>query len=472
MDIKSTLQFVGVETTERNATTNAVISSGVRLVTSAQKQRSYDEYAKRRKPLILQLNPTAQRQIGSTNLYGVLSYTTRVFKPGFGVSRFYTVENDIWRDTQYGPLGLYTLEKIYGRPTATPTGSDKAYKIWPNVERRQAAETDLLIKLKQRYEGPGTPSGSLAESVAEIDKTGEWFYDRVKSISHAISGVWKKDWNQVREGVQGAYAQRTLLSFDAKTGRMRRGAPKKVAGFDKRPLPKREPPGWSTRDVSDRYFEVHFALSPVLSDVALGAVEVGKLFEAFAKMTKYTGRDVVSVNHERTLVPTYWPVGSGAGTGKSPSCKVRFETLDAVKVTAIYQLEDDFAARLAHAGIAVSSLAVIAHARTPFSWLLDWSVGIGDYLEAMNADAGMRFVTGWDVHVIELKKVEFYDFQNGDAYNVTQVRSPAWKSRSVVRSVRTSSPRPYTVVKSPLSSDHAITALALVRGMLPKRLFK
>lgn len=456
-----------VATQQFNATTGQPMGSEVlRADSYACVQRSYDLYTKRPKPLILLTSPTSQRQVGSWCLYGSVSYRTRAFKPNFGVSQFYKVNYDTLVDTQYGPLGLYALEKITGGVlSAFPSGTDKNYKTWANVERRQACETKLLKKLKRKYESPEAPDGNLTETFAEADKTFEWLYQRTKSIAHVLDGVHKRNWVQVREGVRGAYKQRTVLTFNPKTGRMQRGTPK-VTAFDKRPLSLNQPDGWSTKDISDIYLEVHFALSPLLSDAASVCVDFAKLVEErLSKLIKVSATDVVGYKYDRVLKPKYWPVGSGAGTGQMPSFSARFRVRDVMKVTAVYEIVDDWAVRLQQAGVSLNGLGQAVYARSPWSWLLDWGVGISEYLEAVNADAGMRFVSGYDVRRIDVHDYEFTHVSNGDAYDVVLDRTPAWRLKSTERSVRTSSPRAYTMVKSPLGTSHAVTALALMRSL-------
>lgn len=456
-----------VTTTIRNATTGLPIGApGLRGDAYGCIQRSYDLYTKRPKPLILLTSPTSQRQVGSWNGYGTVSYRTRNYKPNVGVNQFVQVDDDVLVDTQYGPLGLYAFEKITGGVlSAFPTGTDKDYKTWVNVERRQTCETKLLKKLKRKYEGPAAPDGNLTETFAEADKTFEWLHQRVKSIAHVVDGVHKRNWVQVREGIRGAYKERTVLQFNRKTGRMEKGSPR-VAAFDKRPLQLQQPEGWSTMDISNAYLEVHFALNPLLSDAASVCVDFAKLVEErLSKLIKVSATDVVGYSFTRQLKPKYWPVGSGAGTGQMPVFTATFRARDVMKVTAVYEIVDDWAVRLQQAGVSLNGLGQAAFARSPWSWLLDWSVGISDYLEAVNADAGMRFISGYDVRRVDLHDFEFLHVSNGDALNVVLNRTCFWRLKSTERSVRTSAPRAYTLVKSPVSTSHSVTALALVRSL-------
>lgn len=460
---------VSTLTQVRRASNNALLSETVRFEDSWSVDRSFDPYAKRRKPKILKLSPTSQRRVGASARHGLVSYKTRPYKVGISPEQYVQMTADTLVDSQYGKLNLATFEKITnGLLSAFPTGSDSGYKTWANVERRQACETKLLIKLKRKYEGPEAPDGNLTETFAEADKTMIWLSDRVKSIAHILDGVKKGNWVQVRDGVRGAYKKRTLLSFDPRTGKMKRGTPRPT-GFDKRPLPRYQPEGWSTRDAADRYLEVHFAVEPILNDAASVCVDFAKLVETQLNMlVDVSATDVVSESFTRALKPKYWPVGGGVGTGQMPVFNCSFRVRDVMKVTAVYVIEDEWRARLTQAGVSLGGLAQAAYARSPYSWLLDWGVGVGEYLEAVNADAGARFVAGYDVRRLDVTDFVFTHVSNGDAREVSVLQEPIFVLKSTERSVRTSAPRAYTQVKSPVSTSHALTAAALIRSLFPR----
>lgn len=106
--------------------------------------------------------------------------------------------------------------------------------------------------------------------------------------------------------------------------------------------------------------------------------------------------------------------------------------------------------------------AVIAWELVPYSFVVDWAIPIGNVLEAATATQGLDFVWG--------SSTQRY-FTDGEIHFKTTaipVITPGYAKFykfALRRSVYTSFPRPVLYAKSPFSSSHLTSALALLRQL-------
>nr|UJQ85902.1 MAG: putative maturation/attachment protein [Leviviridae sp.] len=130
-------------------------------------------------------------------------------------------------------------------------------------------------------------------------------------------------------------------------------------------------------------------------------------------------------------------------------CKIRNETL----------------ASLTRIGLA--DPLQVAWAVVPFSFVVDWFLPVGSYLEALSATHGVDFLSGTRVSRVE------FDFiaSSQPPLNQTNVvsREGSFRSRhygvATHRDVLVSFPLPMLYLKSPFSVSHATSALALMRSL-------
>lgn len=118
------------------------------------------------------------------------------------------------------------------------------------------------------------------------------------------------------------------------------------------------------------------------------------------------------------------------------------------------------------AALGLTNPLAIAWEAVPFSFVADWFVPIGNYVNAMDATLGWNFRAGSISRRIK---------QKGTASQRARYDYPEWKnltvsgyascqSWSLQRSVLTSFPYPATIFpKNPLSTSHVVSALALLR---------
>jgi len=137
------------------------------------------------------------------------------------------------------------------------------------------------------------------------------------------------------------------------------------------------------------------------------------------------------------------------------------------RMYAYYRMRNPKLAALSTLGLI--NPALIVWEKIPYSFVVDWFMPVGDWLNSLTAAAGYDFITGcqstrsvvtsisttWDPWL-----VSNYYYVSGDPANAYS----SYKLGRMDRVVLTSSPVPGLYVKSPLSTVHLANALALLRN--------
>lgn len=120
--------------------------------------------------------------------------------------------------------------------------------------------------------------------------------------------------------------------------------------------------------------------------------------------------------------------------------------------------------------IGLTNPAEIVWEATPYSFLLDWIVPIGNFLGALTATEGTRFVAGTKTRSTRVTRhhalIPTSKIVGGDKWIGGGTSSAVSSAFSMSREVYLASPIPSLYIKNPLSAGHAINALALLRGLL------
>jgi len=106
----------------------------------------------------------------------------------------------------------------------------------------------------------------------------------------------------------------------------------------------------------------------------------------------------------------------------------------------------------------------------PYSFVVDWFLPIGSWLQSQSADAGFTFKGGSlsqksSLFGARTSNVEWEDFQNASTSfrAIGSLPIVNGKAESFVRTCLDSSPVPGVYVKNPLSPKHMLNGLALLR---------
>lgn len=208
--------------------------------------------------------------------------------------------------------------------------------------------------------------------------------------------------------------------------------------------------------LADNWLALQYGVKPLLNDV-YGAAE------HLAQNPKpptfiVTGNGHANDSHQEYDYP---------GAGNSGRIIVKELDYDSrAKVQVRYQVANHAVKSMSQLGIV--NPATLAWELLPWSFVVDWFLPVGDYLAGLNYDAGLEFVTGCE---IQFTKNSWTHTLTGNdfisqPYRYTIGRTELGTS-SNIRHDRTriyGSPGPVTPsFKNPLSTDHMLNALALLR---------
>ncbi|UJQ84929.1 MAG: putative maturation/attachment protein [Cunavirus faecivicinum] len=287
---------------------------------------------------------------------------------------------------------------------------NSTYKIAVSPNLMIRADTEALVKVKDMKVNYGE---ALAEARSTIRHLAKTSITLVRAIKFARSGQWHRVAKELG-----------LRKDQVLTGK----AP------------------------ANRWLEYQFGWMPLLGDIK-GTMDL--LNEGFRKKG-FTFSVVRQVQSEGLpLVLTAFDANTNYdGTSKylcktKMYCKIRNENL----------------ASLTRIGLA--DPLQVAWALVPFSFVVDWVLPVGSYLEALSATHGVDFISGTRVHRVE------FDFVASSQPPINQLnvikRQGSFRSRhigvSTQRDVLTKFPLPMLYFKSPFSVSHGVSALALIRSL-------
>lgn len=208
------------------------------------------------------------------------------------------------------------------------------------------------------------------------------------------------------------------------------------------------------KDAGSRWLEYQYGWMPLLSDIS-GAVDTvanGFVREPRISATRVIREDLPQVPPTTVIVGGF-PWDSTHNVSGFRLVKVRLD----FKV-------DGVAADMSRFGL-LNPLAV-AWELVPFSFLVDWVLPIGDFLNALDATSGLTFIGGSET---------LYWKQQGTSKGTCAVKRPDFNrsirlsaviddfdlQRSAIKSVRV----PLPSFKSPVSVGHAANAVALFSAL-------
>lgn len=214
----------------------------------------------------------------------------------------------------------------------------------------------------------------------------------------------------------------------------------KLLGLSGKPL-------GSGKTFASRWLEYQFAWTPLMSDIygtsellKQGLREKAQLFSVQRTIT-----DVENAKPNGTAVRAY-----GTSTRKT-------------RVKLYAQVNDREIAALTSLGL-LDPLQV-GWALVPYSFVIDWFLPVGNFLEALGATRGLTFIGGHRTYWVESISTQYW---RPPAYSgmVGDSEFQVVCSAVATRRVRlTSFPSPSFYLKSPFSTSHLISGLALVRQL-------
>lgn len=269
-------------------------------------------------------------------------------------------------------------------------------------------KTKLLVKAGRRQVNYG-------EALAESKSTLRMLVNAASSLTRAVLAARKGRWDKVAKHLR---------------------VPRK--GFSK------------SMSASQKWLAYQYGWMPLINDIYDSYKFVNKGFDLRPQILSVTTRHRDQYSHEWSN--SEWdsvPVrGTASYQGKM-----------------FYRIADNFIAKAHQMGL-INPLEV-AWAVVPFSFVIDWLIPVGNYLEALTARCALTFVDGFYGC-----KIETISRLVGSKRTLTGYKTLQRSSTGVVRDhtsytriKEVSLPWPGLHMKSPFSTKHILSGLALLRTL-------
>lgn len=207
--------------------------------------------------------------------------------------------------------------------------------------------------------------------------------------------------------------------------------------------------GWKdSKSLSDSWLEYQYGFKPLINDVYSlqeaakeGFLKEDQLFKVTRQVTESLDPHVVFLNKPSW----FWLSGR----------------LEEVAKVAYYQKIDD-AHLAAYTSLGCTNPALIVWELVPFSFVIDWVVPVGVWLEGISATQGLKFVSGYEDLIIRYDlrwDAAMHTWTTGKFAHGTAKQNAFQRLRKLTWDY----PVPYW--KNPLSTTHVISALALLRKL-------
>jgi len=210
------------------------------------------------------------------------------------------------------------------------------------------------------------------------------------------------------------------------------------------------------KTIANRWLEIQYGWKPLISDIyavidGIKNRQQADKPERFSVVSNQEQQDE-SVTSGQFRLNGIWQII----TRISHKCRVHLD----------YALDDTTVRYLNRRGLL--DPAGIAWELMPYSFIIDWFLPIGDWIEAVQASRGLSFIGGTVTRTTTVDCVGSA-WKAGNSEGNGHVNSLSATSSSmiknVVRNIYLSSPIPMPYVKNPISTDHVLNALALLRSL-------
>lgn len=195
-----------------------------------------------------------------------------------------------------------------------------------------------------------------------------------------------------------------------------------------------------SKDFADRWLELQFGWQPLISDVYSGYEVATRVVK-----TKRLALRATANAYESTELPY--------GSSMSSKYKVLGKAKVSSNCTLWYEIEDPNLAWAASLGLL--NPALLAWEAVPFSFVIDWFLPVGNFLQCLSTPLGVKFLSGTTTNLTEGFGIVM---RPGDlAYS-----SQDFSYRMYDRDTLSSFPLAWPFLKSPFSTTHVLDALALL----------
>lgn len=282
--------------------------------------------------------------------------------------------------------------------------------VWMPANTYNRLCTEVMLKV-------GSKKASFGESIAESREALQMLTKSAVSLYQAYRAARRGNWSGV-----------------AKALKVRR------KDFTKR------------HTVSERWLEYQYGWKPLMNDI-YDAHEL--IQKGFREKTQWAC-SVRNLKDSHTHRVDY-----GGGSTDETVSSAKFS------MKVFYSVSDSTLSKLGQMGL-INPLSV-AWEVVPFSFVVDWFLPVGNFLEAITAPLGVTFIDGYASARCESTKTSYRpESPYADEVRVSDTRGACCSMSGFTRRKLDAFPAPALYFKSPFSEAHALNALALI-SQLTKR---
>lgn len=334
---------------------------------------------------------------------------------------------------------------------------DELDAVYHDDDTIQIAKNALMDKIADR-------KVNLLQAFAERKQVERLLITTVKTVAQAASALKK---GQVATAFKligfGSGPQIRTLLKGSKKEYYKKGGKTLSYRYDPQVLKTAK---LDAKQMSDHWLAFQYGVRPLYGDVKGSAELVAQ--RHFSSPRRFVFRHKTSFERKRKLDGLFY-----SGAYQVPGTYDRSERTTA-KYISVYELASAIERDIAQTG--VTDLITLGWELTPWSFVIDWALPIGDYLGRLYYSQGLTHVSTLQVLLSEmtgtLKPVgSFSRYSDGHGASLVRVSSGSFSSnaarlsRSVVGPVTAKFPK----FKNPISPIHAANALALALTRLKVR---
>lgn len=325
------------------------------------------------------------------------------------------VSGQITRSYEYTGVGPFYIASWQG----LNLGPHLNAEIIPrNISTNQynRLSTECLLKLKDMEVNIGE---ALAESKSTVQHLARSTQQVIQALLAARRGNWHGVAKALRVPVKRAHVSR-----------------RKYADT-------------SSKEGASRWLEYQFGWLPLLGDIHGSYEQIQKGFREKDQLFSV----------KRKLSETEEGLITHAAAQGGPS---RWESTRQDRMKLYAKIDSTTLANASQLGL--TAPLQVAWAVVPFSFVVDWFMPIGNLLEGLTAGMGCEFVGGYYSSTVKAECILWETLQPGERV-VSNPPGLGASASGYSRVALGSFPWPGPYVKSPFSTSHAISALALLRQL-------
>lgn len=276
---------------------------------------------------------------------------------------------------------------------------------------RNRLDTELLLKV-------GARKASYGESLAEAHKTVNHLARTTTTVVRALLAARKGQWGRVA----------------------------KELGVQRKRLK-------SGQTLSERWLEYSYGWMPLIGDI----------YDTHDLLTKGFRKEAFIMSSTRTLRDFH------SASGNELSSDYRSTTYGnstvAYRAKVFYKVNDSSLAKWYQLGLI--NPAEIAWAVVPYSFVVDWFLPVGNFLEALTSTIGVDFIDGfYGTRVSGRYTTRPRWDEDPNEQLISNTVTTVTETFGYRRSKMSSFPTPGLYLKSPFSTNHVFSALALIRQLI------